>query len=114
MLFRSQTIVRNGAPTGAEVDFISGTQELYAVTMLPPSPVAVIPLQLIDGDVEVETGAKVTLTPPSSLAPGSAFLSCQFKTLTTPLTTYSGTVASWPSPLKGVSPLQGRKAGRPN
>src|SRR5208282_905903 len=85
-LLEARTIVRNGAPSGAEVDFWSGDQELYSVTMLPPSPVAVIPMKLIDGDLQVQAGAKMTLTPPSSLAPGSVFLSCQFQTLTTPLT----------------------------
>jgi hypothetical protein len=91
----TRTTIRNNSRSGAVVDILSGNTVLFSTLLLPPSTVAVIPTDLVIGSVKVEQGAKMTLTPPSSLADGTMFLECQFQSDTTPSTNFSGTVAIW-------------------
>lgn len=94
-LLNARTTVRINSRSGAQVDILSGSVVLFSTLLLPPSPVAVTPVDLIVGNVKVTRGAKMTLTPPSSLAAGTMFLECQFQTDTTPSTAFSGMVATW-------------------
>jgi hypothetical protein len=90
-----KTTVLNGSRYGAAVDYMSGATLLYSSVLLPPSPVSVTPFDLVIGDVRLNKGAQLTLTPPSNIARGMVALSCTFSSAQIPPTQFSGAVASW-------------------
>jgi hypothetical protein len=100
----ARTIVLNGAREGAQVDYLTGETLLYSSLLLPSSSMSVTPYDLIIGDLKLNKGAQLTLTPPSNLSNGMVVLDCTFSSLTIPPTRFTGAIAFWP--LQGVLPMQ--------
>lgn len=92
----ARTRIRNGSRHGAEVAFIDAGQQIFTAFLLPPSPVAVVPADLIVGSDTINSGAQFVLTPPSGLANGQVFLSCTFSSATAPPTNFAADIAIWP------------------
>lgn len=100
----ARTIVLNGARYGAQVDYLTGETLLYSSFLLPSSNVSVTPFDLVIGDLKMNKGAQLTLTPPSNLSNGMVVLDCTFSSVTIPPTRFTGAIAFWP--LQGVLPMQ--------
>jgi len=75
----ARTTVRNNAKSGVQVDILSGTIVMFSTLLLPPSPIAVTPIELIVGNDKVTQGAKMTLTPPRPLQPERCFCNASFR-----------------------------------
>jgi len=101
---RARTIVLNGAREGAKVDYLTGETLLYSSLLLPSASISVTPFDLVIGDLKLNKGAQLTLTPPSSLSNGMVVLDCTFSSEAIPPTRFTGAIASWP--LQGVLPMQ--------
>ncbi|KQZ04084.1 hypothetical protein ASD21_19975 [Caulobacter sp. Root1455] len=100
----ARTIVLNGARYGAQVDYLTGTTLLYSSLLLPSASMSVTPFDLVIGDLKLNKGAQLTLTPPSALSNGMVVLDCTFSSEMIPPTRFTGAIASWP--LQGVLPMQ--------
>jgi hypothetical protein len=100
----ARTIVLNGARYGARVDYLTGNTLLYSSLVLPTSNVSVTPFDLVIGDLKLNKGAQLTLTPPTTLSNGMVVLDCTFSSEIIPPTRFTGAIAFWP--LQGVLPMQ--------
>jgi hypothetical protein len=100
---RARTIVRNGSRYGADVQFMAADALLFEALLLPPSPVAVTPKDLVIGSLKLNQGARLTLLPPSSLSDGIVSLDCSFSSASILQTDFNAAIASWPLQTPGIS-----------
>lgn len=92
------TTVRGAAANFAEFQFCLGTTPIAQAEVTQFAPVQVFPEAIIAGDVRIEPAAQITLSIPSTIAPGWLFLQAVFSAPTTPQTRISSAVADWTLP----------------
>lgn len=89
------TYVSGDARNVAVVSIIYGSLTLWSATLMQTSPDAVIPYDVIAGDVTIKQGGNFHLTVPTSAQMGNVFAKL---TIITPTGTvpFQGMVATWP------------------
>ena len=108
-----RTTVLNGARYGAQVDYMTGSTLLYTSYLLPASNISTTPFDIVIGDIKLNMGAKLMLTPPSNLSNGAVVLDCTFSSESIPPTRFTGVIASWPLQSGGATQLIDVIAGGP-
>ncbi len=90
------TVVRGSSRANVSVTLLAGTETIYTLSVNQASPVALIADSLILGDVRVASGARCTLTIPTSLQRGMLLLEAVFQSRNIPPTQFSAAIATWP------------------
>jgi len=90
-----QTEVLSSSRNIAHISIWFSQAKVYEVTIVPDSSTVKLP-RLTSGNIQIEPGAKLTLTPPSLLQSGKVFMEGSFMTDSVPLTPISKAVATWP------------------
>jgi len=89
------TVVRGWSRADVNVTLLAGTEPIYTLSVNQTSPVAVIVDSLILGDVRIASGARFTLTIPTSQQRGMLLLEAVFQSRNIPPTQFSAAIATW-------------------
>ncbi|MBB4003110.1 hypothetical protein [Aurantimonas endophytica] len=94
----AHTVVRGAAANIVQFQFVSGSTPIATLTATQFSPQQAFPSKIQGGDVSIDSGAKITLTIPTTLQPGMLFLQATITTATTPPTQIAASMAEWSLP----------------
>jgi hypothetical protein len=98
---KTLTTVRGKAANFAEFQFYSAATPIAVTNATQFAPIQIFPSEIIAGDIKIDSGAQVTLSIPTEIAPGFLFLQATFSSSTTHPTRISSSVALWPLPPSG-------------